>query len=88
MQCRVHSVHTVGDHHVWYGSVFDAVVSDQAPDTLLYYVKYVQAIIGIPWKDRTMVGINCMYRMYMTLHYCRTSSYYRNTLERKNNGGY
>ena len=42
MQCRVHSVHTVGDHHVWYGSVFDAVVSDQAPDTLLYYVKYVQ----------------------------------------------
>jgi hypothetical protein len=26
--------------------------------------------------------------MYMTLDYCRTTSYYRDTLERKNNGGY
>lgn len=41
MQCRANSVHTVGDHHVWYGSVFEASVSDDAPDTLLYYVKYV-----------------------------------------------
>lgn len=44
MQCRVHSVHTVGDHHVWYGSVFDAVVSDHAPDTLLYYVKSFRSV--------------------------------------------
>ncbi|VDI74213.1 Hypothetical predicted protein [Mytilus galloprovincialis] len=44
MQCRVHSVHTVGDHHVWYGSVFDAVVSDNAPDTLLYYFKSFRSV--------------------------------------------
>lgn len=44
MQCRAHSVHTVGDHHVWYGSVFEASVSDDAPDTLLYYVKSFRSV--------------------------------------------
>jgi hypothetical protein len=83
MQCLVHSVHTVNTHHCSFfpGYPYNSWLfcSNAVSCTL--------AIIGIPWKERTMVGINCMYRMYTTLYYCRTSSYYRNTLERKNNGG-
>jgi hypothetical protein len=84
MQCRVHSVHTVNTHHCSFfpGYSYNSWMSRHC------ITAEHPAIIGIPWKERTMVGINCMYRMYKTLYYCRTSSYYRNTLERKNNGGY
>lgn len=39
MECRAHSVHTVGDHHVWYGSVFNAEISESEDNPLLYYIR-------------------------------------------------
>jgi hypothetical protein len=88
MQCRVHSVHTVNTHHCSFfpGYSYNSWMfcSNTVSCTLTVCTECTRhcitaeqpAIIGIPWKERTMVGINCMYRMYTTLYYCRTSSYY------------
>ena len=41
MECRAHSVHTVGDHHVWYGDVVHAEISTQEyAEPLLYFTRY------------------------------------------------
>ena len=39
MECRAHSVHTVGDHHVWYGSVSNAEINESEDNPLLYYIR-------------------------------------------------
>lgn len=44
MECRAHSVHTVGDHHVWYGSVFNAEISESEDNPLLYYIRSFRSV--------------------------------------------
>ena len=40
MICKAHSVHTIGDHHVWYGEVMHAYTNGEIVDPLLYYARY------------------------------------------------
>ena len=40
MICRAHSVHTIGDHHVWYGEVLHAYTNGEIVDPLLYYARF------------------------------------------------
>ncbi|KAK3090976.1 hypothetical protein FSP39_016164, partial [Pinctada imbricata] len=45
MECRAHFVHTVGDHHVWYGEVTDARLSDQLEtEPLLYFTRSFRSV--------------------------------------------
>ncbi|XP_041364966.1 uncharacterized protein LOC121380213 isoform X2 [Gigantopelta aegis] len=37
--CRVHSIHTVGDHQVWYSRVTGVSVSEHLQDPLLYFIR-------------------------------------------------
>ena len=47
MECKAHSVHTVGDHHVWYGEVQDAHVDDKISHPMLYHYRYcIQSLFG------------------------------------------
>ena len=41
MECKAHSVHTVGDHHVWYGEVNEAHVDDKISHPMLYHYRWV-----------------------------------------------
>jgi flavin reductase (DIM6/NTAB) family NADH-FMN oxidoreductase RutF len=42
LQCSTHDMHTVGDHHVWYGKVLHASQNDTPP--LLYYDRSYRSI--------------------------------------------
>jgi hypothetical protein len=42
LQCSAHDVHTVGDHHVWYGKVLHASQNDTPP--LLYYDRSYRSV--------------------------------------------
>ncbi|XP_046553751.1 uncharacterized protein LOC124263211 [Haliotis rubra] len=42
--CGTHSVHTVGDHHVWYGTVHGTSISESQMDPLLYFTKSFRSI--------------------------------------------
>ena len=46
MICKAHSVHTIGDHHVWYGEVMHAYTNGEIVDPLLYYARYVNASLS------------------------------------------
>ncbi|CAD5124220.1 DgyrCDS12515 [Dimorphilus gyrociliatus] len=65
--CNYHSVTTIGDHHVWYGLVRNAVVNNQSEEALLYYSRsfhsigdeaFMQAFENktLPFKDWTHEG--------------------------------
>lgn len=41
MECDVDSVHSVGDHNVWYGQVSDAHIDDNVSNPMLYQSRYV-----------------------------------------------
>lgn len=36
MECEADSVHSVGDHNVWYGQVYDAHIDDNVSHPMLY----------------------------------------------------
>lgn len=44
MECKAHSVHTVGDHHVWYGEVHDAHVDDKISHPMLYHFRSFRSV--------------------------------------------
>ncbi|KAL5019355.1 hypothetical protein ScPMuIL_005077 [Solemya velum] len=44
LQCKAHSVHTVGDHHVWYGSVCDGSLPHQVSPPLLYFIRSFRSV--------------------------------------------
>ncbi|XP_060077751.1 uncharacterized protein LOC132557281 [Ylistrum balloti] len=44
LECKAQSVHTVGDHHVWYGDVCNAVVNHSTPDPLLYFIRSFRSV--------------------------------------------
>lgn len=44
MECKAHSVHTVGDHHVWYGEVQDAHVDDKISHPMLYHYRSFRSV--------------------------------------------
>ncbi|XP_062585658.1 uncharacterized protein LOC134247293 isoform X3 [Saccostrea cucullata] len=44
MECRAHSVHTVGDHHVWYGGVVNAEINESEDNPLLYYIRSFRSV--------------------------------------------
>ncbi|XP_021380172.1 uncharacterized protein LOC110467376 isoform X1 [Mizuhopecten yessoensis] len=44
LECTAKSVHTVGDHHVWYGDVYNGVLNDSTPDPLLYFIRSFRSV--------------------------------------------
>jgi len=41
MECETDSVHSIGDHNVWYGQVLDAHIDDNVSNPMLYQSRYV-----------------------------------------------
>ncbi len=39
LNCRFHTVNTIGDHHVWYGEVTETYENETAEEPMLYYMK-------------------------------------------------
>ncbi|XP_048760910.1 uncharacterized protein LOC125670041 [Ostrea edulis] len=79
MECRAHSVHTVGDHHVWYGSVVNARTNETEDNPLLYYTRsfrsvgdeiFIQAFedATLPFEDWTHEAHLRMAWNYITEH--------------------
>nr|XP_022318176.1 uncharacterized protein LOC111121274 [Crassostrea virginica] len=79
MECRAHSVHTVGDHHVWYGSVSNAEINESEDNPLLYYIRsfrsvgdeiFIQAFedATLPFEDWTHEAHLRMAWNYITEH--------------------
>ncbi|XP_069123115.1 uncharacterized protein [Argopecten irradians] len=44
LECTAKSVHTVGDHHVWFGDVCSAVLNHNTPDPLLYFIRSFRSV--------------------------------------------
>ncbi len=39
LHCQAHSVHTVGDHYVWYGQVEDCQAEAKCRQPLVYFAR-------------------------------------------------
>ncbi|KAK3583618.1 hypothetical protein CHS0354_039440 [Potamilus streckersoni] len=44
LQCKAHSMHTVGDHNVWYGFIEEAEMSYTVKNPLLYYTRSFRSV--------------------------------------------